>query len=372
MRIGIDAKWFYSRDNPSGAVVVRNIIEGIAKLQTDDVFYIFLDRKNINEEFPYKQKNMILVYIWGRINLLSNLFVLPFYAYKFEIDVFMFQNFNSPFCNSKKVVYIHDVMYYTHPEFFTLKERLYLHPLKWIQYNCDQIITISENEKQRLIGLKFKMTNKIKVVYHGVNAIYKPLHEFNPVFIDKVRVLYSLPSEYILYVGRLNIRKNIVKLLEAMPLLEDKNIKLVIVGSADETSIDFNEIVNKLNISNQVIMLGYTPFEHLPSIYAQAKVFCFPSLEEGFGMPPLEAMASNVPVIVSNTSCMPEICGDAAMYFDPHSSIEIAYNINKLLQCKELHLQQANKGVSHAKKFNWSSSVNLIYEQLKKTGQIKD
>jgi glycosyltransferase involved in cell wall biosynthesis len=371
MRIGIDAKWFYSRNNPSGAVVVQNIIEGISKLQTDDVFYIFLDKKDINQEFPYKQENMILVYIWGKVNLLSNLFVLPFYAYKFEIDVFMFQNFNSPFCKCKKVVYIHDVMYYTHPEFFTLKERLYLHPLKWIQYNCDQIITISENEKQRLIRLNFKNPDKIEVVYHGVNAIYKPLGEFDPVFIDEMRVHYSLPREYILYVGRLNIRKNIVKLLEAIPLLEDKDIKLVIVGGADETSIDFDEVINKLNISDRVVMLGYTPFDHLPSIYALAKVFCFPSLEEGFGMPPLEAMASNVPVIVSNTSCMPEICGDAALYFNPHSSLEIASGINKLLKFNELHLQMANNGFMHAKKFNWYSSVNLIYEQLQKTGEIK-
>jgi glycosyltransferase involved in cell wall biosynthesis len=309
MRIGIDAKWFYSLNNPSGAVVVQNIIEGIAKLQTDDIFYIFLDRKDINKEFPYIKENIILVYVWGRINLLSNLFVLPFYAYKFKVDVFMFQNFNSPFCKSKKVVYIHDVMYYTHPEFFTFRERLYLHPLKWIQYNCDQIITISENEKQRLIRLKFKDSSKIKVVYHGVNEIYKPLSEFNPDFIDQIRIDYLLPTEYILYVGRLNIRKNIIKLLEAIPLLDDKNIKLVIVGSIDQTSIDFDEIINKLNISNRVLMLGYVPFEHLNSIYALAKIFCFPSLEEGFGMPPLEAMASNVPVVVSNASCLPGMWG---------------------------------------------------------------
>jgi glycosyltransferase involved in cell wall biosynthesis len=159
--------------------------------------------------------------------------------------------------------------------------------------------------------------------------------------------------------------------LEAIPLLEDKDIKLVIVGGADETSIDFDEVINKLNISDRVVMLGYTPFDHLPSIYALAKVFCFPSLEEGFGMPPLEAMASNIPVVVSNTSCMPEICGDAALYFNPHSSLEIASGINKLLEFKELHLQMANNGFMHAKKFNWYSSVNLIYEQLQKTGEIK-
>jgi glycosyltransferase involved in cell wall biosynthesis len=370
MKIGIDAKWFYSRSNPSGSVVVRNIVEGITKLITDDVFYVFLDKNDIDKEFPYQKENIILVYVWGRINLFSNVFVLPFYIKKFKIDVFMFQNFNSPFCNCKKIVYIHDVMYYTNPEFFTFKERLYLHPLKWIQYNCDQIITISENEKKRLISLGFQNADKITVIYHGVNEVFKPLNEFDSEFIDKVRAIYSLPSEYILYVGRLNIRKNIVKLLEAIPLLEDKKIKLVIVGSADETSIDFYNILRELNILNRVMILGYTPFDHLPSIYALAKVFCFPSLEEGFGMPPLESMASNIPVIVSNTSCMPEICGESALYFNPHSSLEISKSINKLLNSDKLHSELALKGVAHAKMFKWSSSVNLIYEQLKKYNKL--
>ena len=94
MNIGIDAKWFYSRSNPSGSVVVRNIIEGIAKLITDDVFYIFLDKNDIDQGFPYQKENIILVYVWGIINWFSNIFVLPFYIKRFKIDVFMFQNFN--------------------------------------------------------------------------------------------------------------------------------------------------------------------------------------------------------------------------------------------------------------------------------------
>lgn len=365
MRIGIDAKWFYSKSNPSGSVVIRNIVEGISKLQTDDVFYIFLNRDDIDKNFPFKQENLKLVYVWGKVNLLSNLFVLPYYVLKFQIECFLFQNYNSPFCKSKKIVYIHDVMYYTHPHFFTLKERLYLYPLIWLQYNCDQIITISENEKKRLVNLKFQNKDKITVVYHGINTKFKPKSFYNFDFIDSVVDKYSLPSNYILYVGRLNVRKNIIKLLEALPLLDDINIKLVIVGSPDTTSLNFNNVINELKLTDRVIMLGYTSFDHLPLIYSLAKVFCFPSLEEGFGMPPLEAMASNVPIAVSNASCMPEICSDAALYFDPDSSKDIALTLNKILNSEELRNQLSARGLLHTQKFNWDISVNKIYQKMK-------
>lgn len=364
MKIGIDAKWFYS-GSPSGVVVVRNIVENILKINLEDEFYIFLDKKEKNKEFPFTHPKLKLIYIWADFNLLSNLFVLPIVANKLKIDIILFQNFNAPFFKGKKIVFIHDAMYYTHPEYFNLKERLYLYPTKLLQLNCNKVITISESEKKRLIKIGFQKDIDIEVVYNGIGAGFKSKEKLDPSKIPTIRNKYKLPHNFLLYVGRLNIRKNIKHLLEAMPHCSE-DISLIIVGKVDNKMFDYEKLINNLNIHNRVIKLGFVENEDLPYIYALATIFCYPSYEEGFGIPPLESMSAGVPVVVSNRSCLPEVCGEAGSYADPDSPKSIAIAINKLLLDSKLYDEKKRLGFEQVKKYSWVKSATLISNILHK------
>ncbi|OAD20503.1 glycosyl transferase group 1, partial [Candidatus Thiomargarita nelsonii] len=179
---------------------------------------------------------------------------LPFRAKRLGVEVVLYQNFADFFPFYKKVSYIHDVLFLTHPQFYTWKERLYFAPLKFLTHCSDFVITVSESEKKRLIVTNYASSEKIDVVYHGVNAIFKPLEEHKSEIINKVIKQYKLPEKFILFVGRLNVRKNVEKLIYAFKLIK-ADIPLVIVGQTDWKSHDYKKLVDKLELQEKVFFL---------------------------------------------------------------------------------------------------------------------
>jgi glycosyltransferase involved in cell wall biosynthesis len=162
-------------------------------------------------------------------------------------------------------------------------------------------------------------------------------------------------------VGRINSRKNIPNLLKAFQSIEDKQIKLILVGKREWKTDDLNSLLDDPSISNRVIFSGSVSNEELSVIYSNAHIFCFPSFEEAFGLPPLEAMASGIPVVVSNSSSLPEVCGDAAIYVNANEPDEIAKAITRLLNDKDLYNEHKQLSVDRAKAFSWTiTTQNLI------------
>lgn len=365
MKIGIDAKWFFT-GNPSGRVVVRNLIKQMVLMETEHEFYLFLDRRDNEKLFPYTHPRVHLVYVWADINLLSNMFVIPFVSQGLHLDAIVYQYFTPLWSNSKRIAFIHDMIFVSHPQFFTLIERIYLNSMRILGRFAHRICTVSNNERKRIERYRLRTLDMIDVVYNGVDEIYRPLSLLGASRVEAVRSRYALPEEFILYVGRLNERKNIRNLLRAMPLLRNESIPLVIAGNYDWKMFGLDAEISRLGIAGRVIQTGFVEDEDLPVLFSLAKVFCFVSFEEGFGLPALEAMASGVPVVVSDCSSLPEICGEAGNYVDPYKPVSIAAMIDKLLEDKSLYIQMRDKGLKRSKLFKWEYSAVKLLESVKK------
>lgn len=353
MKIGIDAKWFFDGP-PSGRVVVRNIIEALLEVNKEDLFYLFLNKSDKHKTFPFLNNNVKLIYVKNINNALTNVLFLPLYSRKLKLDIILYQNFPSPF--SRSINYIHDVLFLEYPEYYTLKERLYLWPIKFLSKFSNHIITISESEKDRMVKHKISDSKNISVVYHGINKEYEKLHSKES--IDTFRKKYNLPEKFVLYLGRLNSRKNISTLIKALHKLE--NVTLVIAGKEDREIINLKQLILELKLGKRVIFLGHIPDNDITLLYSAANIFCFPSFAEGFGLPPLESMASGTPVIVSNTTSLPEVCSNAALYVDPKNSSELATQINRLITDENLYSKLVILGKERASSFNWTIAAEKI------------
>lgn len=363
IKVGIDAKWYFTGP-PSGHVVVRNLVDHVLANPLGFEVYLVLnskDKKLASETFGETVK---LIFLPGLPNLILNMFLLPLAARRHKMDIVVYQNFSS-FWPAKlfKVAYIHDVLFLDMPKYYTLGERFYFKKMTSLARAADMIITISNHEKRRIIDHQIAAEDDVKVVYHGVDESFKPLSAYRETEVKNIEERYRLPAQYILYVGRVNVRKNISKLITAMPLIKSK-IQLLIVGEKGAETSALQQQIAELDLRDRVVFTGHVPLADLYLIYARATVFCFPSFAEGFGLPPLEAMKCGVPVVVSNRTAMPEVCGDAAVYINPDEPIHIALKINELLGDRIYYAQKVAAGLKHVKQFTWQRAANLLLTSI--------
>jgi glycosyltransferase involved in cell wall biosynthesis len=361
MVIGIDAKWYFN-GNPSGKVVVKNIVNEILKLDLEHEIILFLQKKDRKDSYSLERriegkKNIKIVYCLSTFNFLSNIFILPFYAKTHHVDVCLVQNFGS-FLFHKSinyVTYVHDFLFLDYPQFFSKVENLVYPLMNFLLRYSNKVITISNSEKQRINDKSKFPLNQIYVVYHGISDDFSVK--------NRISLRINLPEEYLLYVGRINVRKNIKIIIDALKDVSEE-IKLVIVGGKDNKSFDIHEYVKKNGLENRVILLGHLEYKKLLVVIAKAKLFVFPSRAEGFGLPPLEAMKSGVPVLVSNATSLPEVCGDAAYFFEPTNREQLVEGINKFWFNKELRAKFVKKGLVHVDNFKWTNSARKIINIL--------
>ena len=219
------------------------------------------------------------------------------------------------------------------------------------------MITISENEKLRIATYGYSERSNIFVIHNGVDHFLQLRNDSKKNNFELSNL--KIEDDYVLYVGRINDRKNVKNLLVAMSLIQT-NIKLIIVGASDwKNSVE-------ANISDKIIHTGFVSESTLQELYKNAKAFVFVSYEEGFGLPPLEAMVNEVPVIVSNTSCFPEICGNAPIYVDPDNTIEIANEIDRVCNDLDLRRNMISLGKEVAAKYTWSGHVQKLISLIEK------
>lgn len=359
MRVGIDAKWYF--DGPaSGKMVIRNLVNEICKINNNNniEFYIILDKKCKDLKLDFENSNVIKVYVWNGNNLLSNVFAVPYVAKKCKLDAVLYQTSVSCFGSHKKIAYIHDLIYISHPQYYTLIERIYLKPLKFLAKFSDFIITVSDFEKSRFNELKFS-NKEVVVLHHGFDPKFRTKEKFDDQSLNEFSKRLNLPDRFVLYVGRINKRKNVPALIKAFAEIED--VKLVLTGNKEWKTDAIDELINKLNLSDRIIQTGPLFEDDLAKVYALSTIFCFPSFEESFGLPPLEAMASGIPVVVSNSSSLPEVCDVAAIYVNAEKPKEITNAISNLLLDKDLYFKHKQLSIDRATFFSWEKTTsNLI------------
>ena len=258
----------------------------------------------------------------------------------------------------KLVVTIHDLSYMHFPNAYSFAFRKYYRFIVPRLLNlADTVITVSHSEKEVLIKHFPFLKNKIYTIYLGIKGEFLNC----PLMHEK--------EKFILYVGSLSKRKNLMGLIKAFKILINKiPHKLVIVGIKGDSfkEIEIPKILKDIP-SQRLIFMGQIEDERLIELYRRSSLFVFPSLYEGFGLPPLEAMACGCPVVVSNVSALPEICGDAAYYINPYNIDSIAEGIYKVLDDKDLREELIKKGLERAKIFSWDKSAREHLEVFEET-----
>jgi glycosyltransferase involved in cell wall biosynthesis len=371
MRIGIDAKSFFSGP-VSTTVVLQNLLPELLRLYPENEWILFLNRNDKHLEIPFKGKNIHTYYIWAGMNMLSNVFVVPSFAKKMKVDVMVFQTFPSWQGKIPGIAFIHDVLFRDYPQFFTWKERLYFKPLLFLTRRATRLTATTKFVANKLVDYNYTNSrSKIDIVPLAVSPKFKPVEKFNKGDLKTIKEKFKLPDEFLLFVGRLNVRKNIETLFKALPLLENKTIPLVIVGEPDWKTSDLQQMISLPELRNRILITGRMSDEELIATYALSKIFCFPSFAEGFGLPPLEAMASGIPAVVSRSTSFPEVCGDAAVYVNPTQAESIAQAINSLLGDAQLYSQKKQKGFVRAAKYTWELSAHAMMQSILKATNKK-
>ncbi|HCW32542.1 TPA: glycosyltransferase family 1 protein, partial [Candidatus Peregrinibacteria bacterium] len=259
----------------------------------------------------------------------------------------------------KIVITVHDVVSFIFPLGHN-KKALWLErfTLKYAVKKSTKIVTISQNTKNDLRALFKIPESKIVIISCAASKIFKPDIENEKLkFVQKK---YNLPAKFILAVGTLAPRKNLGRLIQAYSQIVHSypNIHLVMVG---DRGWEMSDILKEIkNNRNQIHWIGYVEGGELAALYSLAELFVFPSLYEGFGIPPLEAMACGCPVITSNSSSLPEVVGDAALQVDPYSVAALKKAINQFLSNDILRQEFTNKGYERVKKFSWERSAQTL------------
>lgn len=291
------------------------------------------------------------------------------------IDLMHFPHFNVPVSyRGKFIVTIHDLILFRFPTrrastlsapVYFLKKKAYHRVINRAVKKSEKIIVVSEHTKNDVLNNFNINPKKIFVTYEGVDTIERPPTDSPETILQK----YGIMKPYILYVGNAYPHKNLDRLILAFKEVSKKHtrLNLALAGTEDYFFKRLKKFVAEGNISN-VIFPGHVEENDLPTIYREARLYIFPSLYEGFGLPPLEAMARNIPVASSNASCLPEILGNAAYFFDPRGISETAEAIERVLTDNQLRKQLIVAGKIQVQKYSWEKMATEtmgIYQNLK-------
>jgi len=268
----------------------------------------------------------------------------------------------------KRIITIHDISFLTTPSSYTKGTLNRTQLIIRSAQDADLIIADSSSTKKDLVKLLKIPEDKIRVILLGVDSFFHPID--NPDLISRIREKYHLRNDYILYVGTLQPRKNLVRLVEAFHKVQQNaniNCQLVLAGGKGWMYKEIFQKVQNLGLEDKVVFTGYVSEEELLVLMNGASVFTLVSLYEGFGLPALEAMACGTPVIASNTSSLPEVVGDAGISVNPYDVDEIAQAIHEVLVNDRLREEMRVKGLEWAKGFSWEKTAKetlKAYEEV--------
>ena len=349
-----------------------NVIRNLSRLDPENHYYLFtpspLDHADTQKLAEYQNIKICDYNVFAR--LISNdilliplwlQFYLPFLCKRIGLDVYLHTGSIWPLLlfrlAKRQVVFIHDVIPLLFPEYH-LKHTYYYYRLSRTLNvrHYDRIIVNSETTKKDLMAHFRVPEERIFTSLLGKDERF--MKSEDPARNNGIRDKYGLPESYILFVGTLEPRKNITRLLSAYARSKARvGLKLVIAGKTGWLYEEVFETVARLNLRERVIFTGFVDDDDLPSIYSMARVFVFPSLYEGFGLPVLEAMACGVPVITSDVSSMVEVAGEAAVLVDPLNVESLAENIDEVALNDATYDRLCRASASQAEKFTWEKTA---------------
>lgn len=375
MRIGINASFLRKPDTGIGQVT-RGFVSELIKSHSDKNEYFLYLEKDIDLKLPKNFHKRVFLPVWKRDDLIRKVwwekFLLPRRAAADKCDIFI-SLYQCPTFLPKNIrhkMLVHDLIPKIFPEYLdNWRKRFYFFLTQKAIRDADEIFTVSEWSKKDIQKFLKVPPGKIRVAYISVGDEF-----FEAAKLDrdnKILDKYGVSGRYILYIGGFDFRKNVPGLIEAFTQMTGRGdtdgVKLVL-GGEDKSRFsplftDAKGEIAKHGLEEKIQLIGFVEQKDLPALYRNCDLLVFPSLYEGFGLSPLEAMASGAPTAVSKNSSLPEVGGDAVLYFNPHDTDEMARVMARVLRNNKLRLHLSEKGFARAKKFSWKSFVEKFFEK---------
>lgn len=380
MRIGIDAR-FYGHSGKGLGRYTEKLIEHLELLDKSNDYFVFLRRENFDEYAPKNPrfKKVLARYPWYSF---SEQFLFPFLLFRYRLDLMHFPHFNIPFWYPGKfVVTIHDLILLHYPTILNTTRSAFFYFIKFAAYRfviasairrARHIITVSHFTEKDILKHYASARGKISVTYEAADTFCNLLDWREEWKLFHRLKLFNTKDEnepekaervilrpYILYVGNAYPHKNLEAILRAAFSFPD--FTFVLVGKEDYFYARLKKMASEREIKN-VIFAGFVDDRELNSLYRLAVCYIFPSFYEGFGLPPLEAMARGLPVISSDQGALPEILGNAARYFNPHIKGSLKKELEEILHSETMREELIRRGYNQAARYNWESMASKTLE----------
>jgi glycosyltransferase involved in cell wall biosynthesis len=371
-RIGIDIR-LIGQKRTGDEVVIFNLVKNFAKLDSDNQFVLFTDIaeqeliEKIKSDLGINAKNNFEIISLPSANRFAwNFWTLPRYLQKNPVDVYHTQ-YITPFFVSRKikiVTIIHDISFNFFPQFIKFKDLFFLKTLIPLSLKrADKIVGVSQFTRDEIIKYYKVDSEKVEWIYNSISEDFL----FNDIAneqLSRAREKYRLPEKFILYLGTLQPRKNIRHLIDAFARIKDSlnGISLVVCGNIEGHNADklILERVAFHGLKNEVVFPGFIDERDKMAVFALAHVFAFPSLYEGFGIPPLEAMSQGVPVICSDIPSLKEIAQAGALFFDVTSLDDFSKKLYDISMDNDLRNELIRAGGERVSFFSWEKSARKM------------
>jgi glycosyltransferase involved in cell wall biosynthesis len=356
LRIGIDLTGIW-RPSTGIFTYAKQLASELLRLNKQNSYTLFFSGE-IHPEFQELKEKFHAAVIPFRGEVLSKQLLLPALCNLHKLDLIHFPALPPPVACFRPFVWtLHDATPWLYPGTMDFKGRLYF---RWVGACAARaskaIITVSKEAKRNIVDSLAIPEGKVRVIYEGVDAAFRALNDSE--FMNSVRSRYQLPERFILTVGTLEPRKNLSFLIDAYRRLcevTQTELGLVIVG---RSGWNMQAIQQRLSEGGgRIVLTGFVPQEDLVAFYNLAEIFVLPSLYEGFGFPPLEAMACGCPVIVSDRGSLPEIVEDAAVVIDPENIDSLVGALRSVLSIPALRTALKEKGLARVRQFSWRTAA---------------
>lgn len=370
-RIGIDAHAIGERLT-GNETYITNLLQCLLSVDTGDEYVLFFTRPEAAAHWKELYPQVGNVLVRPEQPLLRIPLVMPRLARRHALDMLHVQYAGPPFISVPVVTTVHDISYEHFPQYFTRKEVLQFRAtIPLTARRAARVLTVSEYSKRDIVETYGIEDERVVVTYNGVSPAFRPLPPGETGAVTLKR--YGIEEQYLLAVGNLQPRKNLVRLFEAYTRLRDSmpdiRHKLVVVGKKAWKFSPILDSVRRSRWNDDIILTDYVPDEDLPVLYACAQALVYPSVFEGFGLPPVEAMACGTPVIVSDRSALPEITGEAGMKVDPFDVDGIASAMATIIREPGLAERLREAGLRQAGKFTWEECAQrtlAVYHEASK------
>jgi glycosyltransferase involved in cell wall biosynthesis len=367
MRIGIDVRIVhYARGGISN--YVKHLLDALAALDADTEYYVLHSRKD--DAPPLPGPNFHSVACWTPSHHRLERWVLSLEIARLGLDVLHSPDFIPPaFGYRRSVITIHDLNFLYYPQFLTDESyRYYNDQIEWAVEQAHHILVDSYATKTDLVKLLQTPAEKVSVVHLAADSAFRPLPEEKS---RQVASRYDLNTDFLLFLGTLEPRKNVPGLLRAYRMMLNNSgvtpPPLVLIGGKGWLYDDIFEYVETLSLGDHLRFLHQVPDEDLPGLYNAASVLTTPSFYEGFGLPALEAMACGTPVVVADRASLPEVVGEAGLLVNPDDPHDIAQALTRALTDESLRAEMRERGLSRARRFSWTRAAQKtldVYQEL--------